>query len=247
MQMTKQAELIAHVFDGQPHPLSAELLQWMEESARFTAFVETYRDKVRKKVRVTRQEESILDLRGELEVAYRLLNDRRLSVAYEPYASTGGRGPDFAVTYRANLRFNVEAARMRTGEAEDSDLARHEERFLRILLYKLGQMQPGMANLLVLQTGEEVRRAIDLDGLMQAIKRRAEGKEVAFYAGSGYSGPAAFYKDFLRLSGVVLWAEGAQAWANRQARLGLEERLLRLVSSLLSGASRQEGGKVEGQ
>jgi hypothetical protein len=74
--MTKQADLIAYLFEGQQHLLSAELLAWMDVSTRFTAFVETYRDKIRKKIRVTREPESILDLRGELEVARGLLSDR---------------------------------------------------------------------------------------------------------------------------------------------------------------------------
>ena len=115
--MTKQADLITYLFEAKPHPLSDALMQWMEASPRFTAFVETYRDKIRKKIRVTRDPESALDLRAELEVAYSLLNDRRLAVAYEPYASVKKRGPDFAVTYRANLIFNIEVARMRPEES----------------------------------------------------------------------------------------------------------------------------------
>jgi hypothetical protein len=35
------------------------------------------------------------------------LKDRRLAFAYEPYASEKRRGPDFSVTYRANLVFNL--------------------------------------------------------------------------------------------------------------------------------------------
>ena len=159
--MTRLAALIAYVFEGQPHLLSGELMQWMEASPRFTAFVETYRDKIRKKIRVTREPESVLDLRGELEVAYGLLNDRRLAVAYEPYASAKRRGPDFAVTYRANLVFNIEVARIRARaqarERSASIIPRAEERILRILLDKLGQMQPGMANLLVIHTRESWR------------------------------------------------------------------------------------------
>jgi len=139
-------------------------MQWMEASSRFTAFVETYRDKIRKKIRVARQPESVLDLRGELEVAYCLLNDRRLAVAYEPYASAKRRGPDFAVTYRTNLVFNIEVARIRVAESElgGIELPRKAERIVRILLDKLGQMQPGMANLLVIHTREELARSIDL-------------------------------------------------------------------------------------
>ena len=135
------------------------LMQWMDSSSRFTAFVETYRDKIRKKIRVTRDPESALDVRGELEVAYGLLTDRRLAVAYEPYASAKRRGPDFAVTYRANLVFNIEVARIRVEERRggEFDLQRKEERIVRILLDKLGQMQPGMANLLVIHTRESWR------------------------------------------------------------------------------------------
>jgi hypothetical protein len=237
--MTKPADLIAYVFQDQPGTLSGELDQWMEDSSRFTAFVETYRDKIRKKIRVAREPESLLDVRSELAVAHSLLSDRRLDMVYEPYASAKGRGPDFSVTYRANLVFNVEVARMRAEESgvEGIDLPRKEERFLRILLYKLGQMQPGMPNLLVIHTRQELARSLELGRLMQEIKTRVEGKEPSFYEISRYASPAAFYKDFLHLSGIVLWAAGTQQWVNKQARPALAAEVLRLVSSLLSSAS----------
>jgi hypothetical protein len=235
--VSRPADLIAYIFEGQPHPISEALEQWMEASARFTTFVETYRDKIRKKIRVTREPESIYDLRGELEVAYCLLNDRRLEVAYEPYASAKRRGPDFTVTYRANLVFNIEVARIRVVRdgVEGIDPARQEERLLRILLGKLGQMQPGMANLLVIHIKEELGRAIDLGRLMQALKTRVEKKDPSFYIAKRYPGPAAFYKDFLLLSGILLWSSGGQPWINKQARPGLPEKVLRLVSSLAPG------------
>jgi hypothetical protein len=237
--VTKQADLIAYLFDGHPHLLSGALMQWMGTSSRFTGFVETYRDKIRKRIRVTREPESVLDLGGELEVAYCLLNDRRLGLAYEPYASAKRRGPDFAVTYRANLVFNIEVARLRVEEkqADRIDLPRKEERILRILLDKLGQMQTGKANLLVIHTREELARAIDLDRLMQELKTRVERKEPSFYAASRYASPADFYKDFLHLSGVLLWVADAQIWKNKQARPCLPDKVLRLVSSLPSNAS----------
>ncbi len=243
--MTKQADLIAYLFEGHSHPLSITLLQWMEASARFTAFVETYRDKIRKKIRVNREPESMLDVRSELEVAYRLLNDRRLAAAYEPYASEKRRGPDFAITYRANLVFNIEVARLRVEESlaegdvltSEAERARKEQRIIRILLDKLGQMQPGMANLLVIHTQEALARSIDLSGLMQAVKTRVEGKDPAFYAAVRYTGPATFYKDFAHLSGILLWATGAQLWVNKQARPGLAENVMRVVSLALQEQS----------
>jgi hypothetical protein len=243
--MTQVAELSAYLFEGQPHLLSGALFKWMEASPRYTAFVETYRDKIRKKIRVARAPEIALDLYSELEVAYGLLNDRRLAVAYEPYASEKRRGPDFAVTYRANLVFNLEVARLRAEGIGDAgldlagqELARKEERVLRILLDKLGQMQPGMANLLVIHTRAELARSIDLGGLMQEVKIRVEGKDSTFTAISDYPSPAAFYKEFLHLSAILLWSAGVPPWINKQARPGLPENVVRLFSTLAPGASR---------
>jgi hypothetical protein len=235
--MTKQTDLTDYVFEGHPHLLSGDLLQWMEASSRFTTFVETYRDKIRKKIRLTREPESALDLHSELEVAYCLLNDRRLAVAYEPYASEGRRSPDFAVTYRANLVFNIEVARIRVegSGVGGIDLPRKEERILRTLLYKLGQMKPGMPNLLIIHTPEELALSTDLGGLMQELKTRVEGKDPSFYAASRYASPAAFYKNFLHLSGILLWSAAAQLWVNKQARPAMAEKVLRLVSSLPPG------------
>ncbi len=243
--MTKQADLITYLFEGQTHLLSGELMDWMESSSRFTAFVDTYRDKIRKKIRVNHEPETILDVRSELEVAYRLLNDRRLAVAYEPYASAKGRGPDFAVTYRANLIFNIEVARLRVEDSEIGEIdparidqrARKEQRIIRILLDKLGQMQPGKANLLVIHTREELVRSIDLGLLMQAVKTRVESKDPAFYAAIHYTGPAAFYKDFVHFNGILLWGAGVQVWVNKQARPELAENVLRVVSLVLQAGS----------
>jgi hypothetical protein len=94
-------------------------------------------------------------------------------------------------------------------------------------------MQPGMANLLVIHTREELARSIDLGRLMQEVKTRAEGKDPTFYAASRYSSPSAFYKDFARLSGILLWASDAPLWVNKQARPGLADKVLRLVRSLV--------------
>jgi hypothetical protein len=206
----------------------------MEDSSRFIAFVEIYRDKIRKKIRVIREPESILDLRGELEVACGLLGDRRLEVEYEPYASEKRRGPDYAVTYRKNLVFNVEVARLRldVSGVPGPDSRRWQDRILRILLYKLGQMQPGMSNLLVIHVQEDLARSIDLAALMQGLKTRVEGRDPAFYELSRYESPAAFYKDFLHLSAILLWTAEAQLWVNKQARPPLTTDVLRLVSAL---------------
>jgi hypothetical protein len=225
--MPKPADLNSYLFQGQIHPLAWPLRRWMDASPRFTTFVDTYRDKIRKKIRVVHEPQAMLDLQAELEAAARLLADRRLELTYEPYASAKQRGPDFAVTYRTNLTFNVEVTRLR---------AENGERILRTLLEKLGQMQPGMPNLLAIHAPPEAAKAIDLGGLMQELKILVDNKDSAFYTFTGYTNPAAFYKDFLRVSGLLLWGPEVQVWVNRQARPALDEKVVRLVASLLAAA-----------
>lgn len=236
-EVTKPADLISYIFDGKPHPHADDVAAWLESSPRYSEFVETYRDKIRKKLRVTRDPESLLDVLGELELPYRLLADRRIAVAYEPYASIKLRGPDFAVTYRTNLIFNIELSRIHPEESGDeaADLARKQERIQRVLLDKLGQMQAGKANLLVIQSRGQVDRLIDLDGVIKSLKSRVDGKDPGIFLNSRYNGPTAFYKDFLRLSGIILWAFNYQIWVNKQGKFGLPEKVIDLVGSLLSG------------
>ncbi len=224
--------MINYLFDSKSTLLANELLEWIKGSPRFLAFAETHRDKIRKKIRVANERERLLDLRGELDVAYRLLGDRRLEVEYEPYASLKGRGADFAVRYRTNLKFNIEIARLRAGEMEFADATRNEERVLRIVLEKLGQMQTNMPNLLVIHAHEKVAREIDLARLMLRIKNKADKGDEAFYSHSRYSKPAEFYKPFLRLSGILFWEPNAQLWINKQAKVGLDEKVLKIVSSI---------------
>jgi hypothetical protein len=240
--MSKPADLLAYLFEGQPHLLSGDLMQWMQTSPRFTAFVETYRDKIRKKIRIASAPASALDLRSELWVACSLLTDRRFAVTYEPYASAKRRSPDFAVTYRANLVFNIEVARIRAEENGVDRVASgnpvgiqdNEERILRVLLDKLEQLLPGMPNLLVILVSQDLAQSIQLARLMQALKTRVEGRDLSFYALSRYTSPAAFYKDFLRLNGMLLSASEAQLWVNKQARPGLPDKVLRLMGQSLT-------------
>ncbi len=235
--MSRQAELIAYLFDGQETALSGQLLAWMEASPRFCDFAETYRDKIRKKIRTSLSPESLLDLFAELLAARRLLDDRRLEMRYEPYASLKRRGPDFSLRYRANLLFNLEVTRLRAeeGPAGGENLAQKEERVLRIVLDKLGQMQAGTPNLLAIHTRAELAGSIRLEGLMLALKQLADSKEGGFYPASGYARPADFYQEFNQLNAVLLWSEepGGGLWVNRQARQRLDGQALRLAVGLL--------------
>ena len=103
------ATLLPAGLDG---PFAVELLAWLADSARFRAFAEAHRAKIRKKLSGARDDESLRDVRAELQVAHLLLADRRIELAYEAYGS-GKAGPDFTITYRATRTLNVEVTRMR--------------------------------------------------------------------------------------------------------------------------------------
>ena len=94
-----------------------------------------------------------------------------------------------------------------------------------------------MPNMLVIHTLQELAQLLDRDRLMQDLKTRVEKKDPAFYEMCRYLNPAAFYKYFLHLSGILLWTTPAQLWINKQARPSLDEKVLRLVSSLSATAS----------
>src|SRR5215208_7801221 len=114
-------EQLTYLFDGQPHILAAQMEIWLADSRRFTDFVRTFRDKIRKKMRVTQDEETLYDLRLELETAYLLLREQTLHIAYEPEQSKQVRSPDFAVTYTTSLTFMVEVTRLRAVQAPSTD------------------------------------------------------------------------------------------------------------------------------
>jgi hypothetical protein len=95
-------QLLAYLFDGQPHLLFQPMEMWLTSSRRFVTFVHTFQNKIRKKIRTAQDQGSRLDLHLELETAYLLLQERSLSVVYEPEMSKRIRGPDFAVSFWIN-------------------------------------------------------------------------------------------------------------------------------------------------
>lgn len=115
-------ELLAYVFDGRSHLLTQPMAKWLASSRRFTAFVTTFRDKIRKKIRATHDQESLLDLHLELETAFLLLQERPLSVVYEPEQLGRARSPDFAVSFTTSLSFMVEVTRLRADQRNTSPI-----------------------------------------------------------------------------------------------------------------------------
>jgi hypothetical protein len=151
-------QLLGYLFDDKPHILAAPMSQWIASSPRFKTFATTYRDKIRKKIRVTQREAGLKDLEVELKSAYWLLQEQRFALVYEPYSSDKQRGPDFAVTFKA-VTFNVEVTRIGSREMEQTLLAPEKKittsspgaqqaggRLRDTVCDKLGQMRPGMIN-----------------------------------------------------------------------------------------------------
>src|SRR6059036_844322 len=135
-------DLIAYLFGEDHSPLAAQVGLWLVSSPRFRAFAEVYRDKIRKKARGLRDDEGLRDLAFELAIALRLLEERRFALEYESYGA-GQRAPDFRVTFRNQVRFNVEVRRLRR-PATTRDAPADPAQLSRVVCDKLGQLQPAM-------------------------------------------------------------------------------------------------------
>src|SRR4029453_975260 len=145
----------------------------------FREFVATHQDKVRKKLTVTDDEQTRLDVRAELLVAYLLLADRRFELGFEAYGARQ-RGPDLAVTYRANQRFNLEVTRLRA-VADDS-----EARFANVIAGKLRQFPAGVANaLLIAATGQPSAEEI-LAAAARLLRQHADARDDEFFTRRGF-------------------------------------------------------------
>ena len=231
------SELLAYVFDGQPHLLVEPMETWLVSSRQFTVFVTTFRDKIRKKLRVTQDEESLLDLRLELETAYLLLQERTLSLDYEPQQAEKVRSPDFAVTFTTSLTFMLEVTRIRADlkslpaeaqeqtstEAGSSIQVHSGERLVDTICIKLGQLLPQRSNVLLIGVDALHLTDNDLRALMLRTQQRAERNEDMFLR-YRFRDRSDFFRHYQRLSEVLVRglelpaAEPIVTWANPQAK-----------------------------
>ena len=224
-------ELIAHLFGADPSALAAEVGPWLASSPRFRAFAENYRDKIRKKVRGLREDEARRDFAFELAIALRLVEDRRFAVEYESYGM-GQRAPDFRVTFRSGIRFNVEVRRLRT-QASMPDGFVDQARVIRAVCDKLGQMPPSMINVLVIGADGPSSAADALAPVMLWLQDRAAQKDEAFFQQRGFTGTRDFLRHYQRLS-AALWLSGAlhaSLWRNPQARHPVPADLARALNN----------------
>lgn len=188
---------------------------WLASSRRFTAFVSAHRDKIRKKIRTTRDPESILDLRLELETAYLLLRERELNLIYEPQPAGQParlRGPDYAVTYTTSFTFMVEVTRIRGDSATRA--TQHmslDERVAETICGKLIQMLPQRSHVLIIGVDSPGVLRNDLKAVMQRIKQRAERNDAAFFQRLHFPDRATFFTYYQRLSEVIVRGPGVPA------------------------------------
>lgn len=217
-------ELAQHIFEGQHRALQAEFKDWLGSSRRFRAFAEEHQNKIRKKVRVAADEAMLLDLRCELETAYRLLQEKQFTLEYEKYGHGGQRAPDLTVTFRTHTLFNVEVTRPRmTGEVID--------KLMETLCDKVGQMPAGIFNVLVIHAQEA-----DSGSLVEAATRLrllAERKQEDFFTRRRFKDARDFIRQYQNLSGVGLKSATVSLWANPLAKKPLPDDLRKTLQKTL--------------
>jgi hypothetical protein len=219
-------ELHAYLFDGKPHLLAEPVGTWLQSSRRFAAFAAEFRDKIRKKLRVTQDEETLYDLRLELETAYLLLQERTLSLVYEPQQSREGRGPDFAVTFTTSLTFMIEVTRLRKPPSpETSPTSQGElERLADAVCSKLGQFLPQRNNVLIVGVDAISLKQDDLHALMLRVQQHAERNDATFWQRYGFRDRADFFRHYQRLNEILIRGTQLRAnepvvvWLNPQAK-----------------------------
>jgi hypothetical protein len=219
---TAVERLAHHLFDGASgDTMAEELAGWLAGSARFRAFAEAHREKIRKKLRGATDAEAQRDVRAELHAAHLLLADRRVELAFEAYGSRKG-GPDFSVTFRGGRSFNVEVTRLRRAPDAPGEGGP--------LLAKLRQLPPSAPNALLVAIDGESAEAFDVTAATRTLRARADAKDEAYFTSRGFEGTRDFYERYLRLGAVLVWCEAAVGdarallWSNRSARIALPER-----------------------
>jgi hypothetical protein len=195
------SDLLPYIFTQPRLPFAAQFAQWVEASPRFRTFAETYRDKIRKKVRGITEAEGYGDLQAELATAYFLVQERRFQVEYEKYGVGKQRGPDFSITYKTHIRFDVEVTRLRGGQTGTTP---EPGKLFNTLCAKLEQLPASMINILVLAADDGQYSGDDLASGLRPLQERAERKDDELFTRRGFLGARDFLKHYSRLSAIRL-------------------------------------------
>jgi len=228
------AELLAYLFDGQPHLLVQPMTTWLSSSRRYAAFINTFRDKIRKKLRTMLEQERLQDLRLELETAYLLLQEKSLNVVYEPQLGQV-RYPDFAVTFTTSLTFMVEVTRLNT--IQKQTLPSGEaipfvgERVADAICSKLAQLLTQRSNVIVVGVDAPCPTSAELQAAMLRVQQRAERNDPVLLQQHRFYDRADFFRHYQRLSQVLVRESQLQAdepvvvWINPQAKYPLPAKV----------------------
>jgi len=219
-------DLLAYLFDGGPHLLFQSMEMWLASSRRFAAFVTTYQDKIRKKLRITQNQKSLLDLQLELETAYLLHQEKSLSVEYEPALSKRIRSPDFAVDFTTSLTFMLEVTRV---QADPDDTV--EVRLADTIPDKLGQLLSQRSNILLVGVEGMDLTLGDIRTAMLGIQQRVERNDLIFLQGHGFRDRAEFFRQYQLLSEILVrdsqleTTKSIVSWVNPQAKYPLPSKV----------------------
>ncbi len=215
-----RARLLADLFEDQTHPLRASMEVWLTASRRYFNFVTLNQPKIRKKLRTPRDAESQRDVLLELETAFLLLQVADLNVDYEAQRKPDTRSPDFEVRYTTSMTFMLEVTRLRKTNLVDA------------VCGKLGQMQPGCANVIVVALDGPLPTVDDPSTILRTIQQRAEAGDRAIVDRHGFRGRADVLNHLSRLSALLLRRVPLPAnmpvtlLANPQARHPLPTRVM---------------------
>ena len=221
-------ELLAYLFDEKPHRFSTLMSEWLNSSRRFTTFVADARDKIRKKIRVTKDQETLSDLLLELETAYLLLQEKSLSVVYEPPCGQG-RCPDFAVSFTTSMTFMVEVTRLRT--IQIGAATPESDPLTDAICSKLGQLLPQQCNVLLVGVDVLYLTPADLQAAMLRLQQRAERNDPMFWQRYRFRDRADFFRHYQRLSEVLVRETQSQtgkpaiSWVNPQAKYPVPSKI----------------------
>lgn len=195
------------------------MAKWLASSRRFVTFAKTFRDKIRKKVRTTPDRENLLDLQLELETAYLLLQERSLSVKYEPEMAKGIRSPDFAVSFTTSHTFMLEVTRVRVDSTSTL-----EARLADTISDKLGQLLPQRSNVLLVGIEAAEVNQGDIQRALLGIQQHAEQNDQAFLQRHRLRDRADFFRHYQRLSELLVrktqsdTTHSVVTWVNPQAK-----------------------------
>ncbi len=195
-------ELLLQVVGDDPHTLAPLLRQWMATSRRFRAFAEQYQTKIRSKLRSPTDRESLQDLLLELEIARWLLQEKRFQVIYEGLGLRNSPAPDFTVHFTTKTLFHVEVTRIHANTGEQESDAR---KVLYVILGKLGQLKAGASNLLMIGLASDRVASLTVAESMKYLKRQIELGDPALLARGQFATPAAFFKQYRALSGILFY------------------------------------------